>query len=330
MMGIIVNPGGGGTTLPSQTGNNGKFLKTDGSALSWDPASLTVYDATGTLADGASITIEHPSDPDKKRIPFFRKLDSIFGTYALLNFEGANDSTTFADSGPLANSVTRDGSAVIKTAEYKFGSSSGLFLPGSGDSVHVPSVSLSGDFTLGAWVRFTTLAAYNTLFRQPNPGIFVGLKSDATGIRWGRTDVAEYGNAAFSWSTNTWYHFLLTRASNTVRVFVNGTQVGSDVTNSNNYAEVMYVGGGGGFAVNGYMDNAYILNGYALHTANFTTPTTPFTDPGYVQKPMTIGTASTGVINCIFADGSNLNSDTKTTFTNKTGSSVKYICGVNL
>jgi hypothetical protein len=33
--GAVENVGGGGTTLPSQTGQEGKFLRTDGSALSW-------------------------------------------------------------------------------------------------------------------------------------------------------------------------------------------------------------------------------------------------------------------------------------------------------
>jgi len=35
----LVTSGGAGTVLPSQTGNSGKYLKTDGSALSWATAS---------------------------------------------------------------------------------------------------------------------------------------------------------------------------------------------------------------------------------------------------------------------------------------------------
>lgn len=54
--------GGGGTTLPSQSGQTGKFLKTDGSALSWStPAggeglpTITVPAETGTTYKGLQV-----------------------------------------------------------------------------------------------------------------------------------------------------------------------------------------------------------------------------------------------------------------------------------
>lgn len=41
--------GGGGASLPDQTGNNGKYLKTDGSNASWDQIDISTSDVTGTL-----------------------------------------------------------------------------------------------------------------------------------------------------------------------------------------------------------------------------------------------------------------------------------------
>jgi len=57
----LVTSGGAGTVLPSQTGNSGKYLKTDGSALSWATVSgggsgtVTSVGGTGTV-NGISLT----------------------------------------------------------------------------------------------------------------------------------------------------------------------------------------------------------------------------------------------------------------------------------
>ncbi len=50
-MGIHVSSGGGGgVSLPTQTGNSGKFLKTDGSSTSWDDAGSAPDDASAIIA----------------------------------------------------------------------------------------------------------------------------------------------------------------------------------------------------------------------------------------------------------------------------------------
>ena len=63
------------TGLPSQTGNGGKYLKTDGSAASWNNVDITISTATGTtytpavtdvnklvqLSNAASITVTVPA-----------------------------------------------------------------------------------------------------------------------------------------------------------------------------------------------------------------------------------------------------------------------------
>jgi hypothetical protein len=59
----LVTSGGAGTVLPSQTGNSGKYLKTDGSVLSWDTVSgggggsgtVTSVGGTGTV-NGISLS----------------------------------------------------------------------------------------------------------------------------------------------------------------------------------------------------------------------------------------------------------------------------------
>ena len=84
-------------------------------------------------------------------------LASIPRTYPaslLLNFDGANNSTTFTDSSSYNHTGTAYGNAKISITQSKFGGSSGYF-DGTGDYVQFPYNSIfdlsSGDWTLEAW-----------------------------------------------------------------------------------------------------------------------------------------------------------------------------------
>ena len=86
----------------------------------------------------------------------------------------------------------------------------------------------------------------------------------------------------FAWtpSTGTWYHLALTRdASNNVRMFVDGVQIGSTSTNTDDLSSTGRITIGDNFDVlgnqelNGYISNLRILKGTALYTSNFTPPT---------------------------------------------------------
>ena len=84
-------------------------------------------------------------------------------------------------------------------------------------------------------------------------------------------------------STNTWTHLAVSRSGTSLRGFINGTQVGSTVTNSTsllNVAQRPVIGTNGNTVsienFNGYMDDLRITKGYARYTANFTPPTAAF------------------------------------------------------
>jgi hypothetical protein len=92
------------------------------------------------------------------------------------------------------------------------------------------------------------------------------------------------GAGSSGWSAGTWYHVAVTRSGNTFKLFRNGVQNGSTVTNSNSCPATastgaLYVGSdvGGGFGNwNGYIDDLRITKGYARYTTNFTPPTQAF------------------------------------------------------
>jgi hypothetical protein len=84
--------------------------------------------------------------------------------------------------------------------------------------------------------------------------------------------------------TNTWIHFAICRSGSTLRVFRNGTQIGSNISNSTNFADasnVLRLGNesttSAAAAFNGYITNFHWVKGTALYTANFTRPTAPIT-----------------------------------------------------
>jgi hypothetical protein len=82
--------------------------------------------------------------------------------------------------------------------------------------------------------------------------------------------------------TGQWYHIVVSRVSGSTRMFVDGTQVGSTYTDSNNYlnpASRPRIGANGTDAaadVNGYISNLRVLNGTGV--TSVTVPTAPLTD----------------------------------------------------
>jgi hypothetical protein len=83
---------------------------------------------------------------------------------------------------------------------------------------------------------------------------------------------------------NTWIHYAICRSGSSLRVFQNGTQIGSTLSNStnfNNTTQVLRLGNetttSAGAAFNGYITNFHWVKGTALYTANFTRPSAPIT-----------------------------------------------------
>ena len=79
---------------------------------------------------------------------------------------------------------------------------------------------------------------------------------------------------------NQWVHIAVTRSGSSVRLFVNGIQQGSTVSNSDNLTstQVKYIGRlNGGYYFNGRISNFRFVKGSAVYTSNFTVPTSALT-----------------------------------------------------
>lgn len=133
-------------------------------------ASNTTF--LGTIFNGA--TGVYLPTPTKTLIPpqYGQSFDRTRG--ALLNFEGADASTTILDD--YGNTWTAAGNAQIDTAQFKFGNSSLLF-DGTGDYIGTPDILRLGvdSWELSAWFRINALpgaAARTVLFAFTNAGGF--------------------------------------------------------------------------------------------------------------------------------------------------------------
>lgn len=83
-------------------------------------------------------------------------------------------------------------------------------------------------------------------------------------------------SSAFSVAIDTWYHLAYVRDNNILRIFTNGTELGSAAYSSTLFASsrALEIGSDPGNANNwsGYIDDLRITR-FARYTANFTPPT---------------------------------------------------------
>lgn len=196
----------------------------------------------------------------------------------LLHFDGANNSTTFTDSSPSNLTFTRDNNPVISTAQSKFGGASGYF-PGSGDYIQSEGSLFNfstQDWTIEFWMYPTLGSAFQCIFTIQG-GINVHLYDD-NAIYVNDAVTGAGGFTGGSFGTNQWYHIAITRQSGTLRVFSNGSLVGSSSTPFGSSVTPVIIGGAYSGFFHGYLDELRVVQGTAIYTnpAGFTPPTAPF------------------------------------------------------
>lgn len=222
-----------------------------------------------------------------------------------IHFDGlSGNSGTFFDSGQHNKTVTRTGvviqgtpSPYYKTFEeydsinhggsgYFDGSTGYLSVPASGN------LSLSGDFTIEGWFKYSTYtqqgAAYRRLFSfgtdaTTTPQIILR-NSSGTAIS---PAPIFYTNAfstggTISAADGQWHHIAVSRVGSSIRLFVDGFQSGTTATDSTNFtgggSNGVFLGGYSNTATGlyeGYISNFRILNGAGLYTTTFTPPKYP-------------------------------------------------------
>jgi hypothetical protein len=219
-------------------------------------------------------------------------------TVLLLETTGTNgqQNNTFLDSSTGAFTITRVGTPTQGTfTPFSQTGWSGYF-NGTTDALSLPaSANLAigtGDFTVEMWV-YATLANNSATVGGSWPRLFTLGTAQGTGciefyIVSGTTAYVQIdaGTITFTPSilfNSSWNHFAITRSGTAVKAFVNGTQVGTTLTNSSNInlaaTTDSWIGAiaASTACINAYISNFRIVKGTALYTAAFTPPTAPLT-----------------------------------------------------
>jgi len=240
--------------------------------------ALRVADVTGAFVAGETITYY---DYDGVTVLGTSTIDSIdadgkiFVSGKVTGFETAEER--------LGKQIAANGDAQLDTSEKKFGTAS-LRLDGTGDYASVqPQNDFgfgTGDFTVEAWVYADAIPATDQNifdFRASVDTDVAPVVYTNNGSIYYYTDSANRITGAAAITATTWHHIALTREGTNTKLFVDGTQVGSTYTDSNDYgsAKPLFIGAkhDGNDALAGNIDDFRVIKGEAEYTANFTAPT---------------------------------------------------------
>jgi len=199
---------------------------------------------------------------------------AVTGTTLLCNFDKAG---IYDKAGSTDLLVT--GAATVSTTQSKFGGSS-VYFNGSSylslPTTHAITLG-AGDFTIEGWMYLNNVSGSVILFDQrpaTTQGIYPTLYMSTTFMRWYTNSATMIESSALS--ALTWYHFAVCRSGTSTKMFINGVQVGSTYTDSNNYLVGRTIIGASAYDLtgqfNGYLDD-FRISKTARYTANFTPPT---------------------------------------------------------
>ena len=215
----------------------------------------------GFSATGSTITV--PTAPPT----------AVTNTNLLLNFTNAG----ILDNAEMNDLETMDG-VQISTSVKKFGTGS-ISFDGNNDALYGANgqtIAFPADFTIESWVYLNTLTSsyQNFMLALTTGAAYIDFNS--TYIDIGRRNIGADLTVTYTLPSTQWFHLAFCRSGSTMRIFVNGTQVGSGSVTTNYAASTFYISYPNSTSLNGYIDDLRITKGYARYTSNFTPPTAAF------------------------------------------------------
>lgn len=211
------------------------------------------------------------------------------GTYsnvkALLHFE-----SSLTDNSGSPKTYTARGSAAVSSAQAQWGSQS-LLLNGSSQWIDTPAHADwdfgTGDWTLEAWVRPSSVASTHSIWSTYNPpgpnGWLLDLVSSGCLRLFGLAAVVLQSTSGYTVATNVWTHVAACRISDVIYLYINGECVGF-VINTQNFdsATSLFLGQlrdpSPANYFNGYIDDARILKAEGVYPRSFIVPAAAFAD----------------------------------------------------
>jgi len=220
----------------------------------------------------------------------------------LLHGDGTNgaQNNTFLDSSTNNFTITRNGNTTQGTFSpfsLTEGQWSNHFNGGSNSTnseyLSYPANAAlqmgTGQFWFEAWIWMPYAPAANDQYIVL--GVTTGGATNAltvriqpSALRVDKHGVLAYDSSSVTWQYQTWQHIAVGRDSgNTLRFFVNGNDVGTRASTTDNFSgssnAIGLTPADNNFTstFNGYISNLRLLKGTCLHTSSFTPPTSPLT-----------------------------------------------------
>ena len=225
------------TTPVTKSGSPGQTALTIGRAF---PNSASSY-FNGYMSNVRFVSGNNEYDPASSTITVpTAPLTAVTNTSLLLNFTNAGiyDATS-------KNDLETVGSAQISTTQSQFGGSS-IYLNGSNSWLIAPfntvnDIGGTAPFTIEFWSYFNSLAAISTVVGKTNNSTAAGSQFEFTVQTNGQISVTfYYSSSAFTVTsavgaitTGAWQYVAMTKdSSGNYKIFINGTQSGTTVTNT--------------------------------------------------------------------------------------------------
>jgi hypothetical protein len=293
---FIAVPTAGTRGAASSDGTNWSEVSLPSTVSTWADIAFgnSYWAALGTTASGSNSVVAYsnsnglgwrtstlPSNSTWNKIAYGN------GTFVAISSDNSraaystNQAKTWtATSLPSSATTTRTGTPVLSTTQFKYGISS-LYLDGSSYVTLASDTRFAfnkEDFAVEFWMYRTTSPAATqivldmrvngsanepVIYMDSSYQLICGLNGTASAI-----------SSGYTVPINTWTHVALTRQGTSTKLFVNGAQGGSTVTDSvAKIAGAVTIGArqsdaGGKFT--GYLDEIRISRGVARYTTTFT------------------------------------------------------------
>ena len=191
---------------------------------------------------------------------------------------------TFQDGEYITNSTLANQNNVTQSVVTKYKRLSGsksVRFPSNGYLVTRDSYDFSfgntADFTIQGWFRADNLSTTQHLFDfrrlSATSGLRITLQTSGAITVYNGTSQLLTGGTLLA---NNWHHVALVRESSVLQLYVDGTQVGGNYADTNDYGyAAIYVGSdfNGANQFTGYMDNVVVKNGQSDFNTTFVPPT---------------------------------------------------------
>jgi hypothetical protein len=188
------------------------------------------------------------------------------------------------------NPTSTIGSAVTTLAQSPFAGGGNSYSFSSSVDSYIDFAASSdwavgtGDFTIEWFSYQTSLSGFQRAFTVDDfASIDIGSSIESGTFYYWANDAFRYNSSSAS-TANTWIHWAIVRASGVTRVYRNGTQLGSQITDTNNITNTvdpLTIGNENTSsliaAFVGYITNFRWVKGLAVYTGNFTVPTSALT-----------------------------------------------------